>query len=130
MADAWRFHAFFTTTDPDALDTVAGERLTAATRSSKTVHADRKNSPLAHLPSGKFAANAAWLVLATMAFNLSRAAATLTGAALANATTGYSIAIGRSSRSARRAARRYGVFVGPASDHRPHREQAPEVGPG
>ena len=51
------------------------------------VHADLKNSALAHLPSGKFTANAAWLVLAVMAFNLTRAAATLTGPALAKATT-------------------------------------------
>jgi hypothetical protein len=41
------------------------------------VHADLKNSALAHLPSGKFAANAAWLVLAVIAFNLTRAAATV-----------------------------------------------------
>ena len=51
------------------------------------VHADLKNSALAHLPSGKFTANAAWLVLAVMAFNLTRAAATITGPALARATT-------------------------------------------
>jgi hypothetical protein len=42
---------------------------------------------MAHLPSGSFAANAAWLVLAVIAFNLTRAAATLTGPALAKATT-------------------------------------------
>ena len=42
------------------------------------VHADLKNSALAHMPSGKFCANAAWLVCAVMAFNLTRAAATLT----------------------------------------------------
>ena len=40
--------------------------------------ADLKNSALAHMPSGKFCANAAWLVCAVMAFNLTRAAATLT----------------------------------------------------
>ena len=51
------------------------------------VHADLKNSALAHLPSGKFTANAAWLVLAVIAFNLTRAAATLTGPDLAKATT-------------------------------------------
>ena len=38
------------------------------------VHADLKNSALAHLPSGVFSANAAWLVLAVIAFNLTRAA--------------------------------------------------------
>jgi hypothetical protein len=43
------------------------------------VHADLKNSALAHLPSGKFCANAAWLVCAVLAFNLTRAPATLTG---------------------------------------------------
>ncbi|HEY3086592.1 MAG TPA: hypothetical protein VGJ59_00830 [Jatrophihabitantaceae bacterium] len=41
------------------------------------VIADLKNGPLAHLPSGRFNANGAWLVLAAMAFNLSRAAAPL-----------------------------------------------------
>ena len=51
------------------------------------VHADLKNSALAHLPSGKFTANAAWLVLAVMAFNLTRAAATLAGPAMGKATT-------------------------------------------
>ena len=51
------------------------------------VHADLKHSALAHLPSGKFCANAAWLVLAVIAFNLTRAAATLTGPKLAKATT-------------------------------------------
>jgi hypothetical protein len=45
-------------------------------------------SALAHLPSGRFTANAAWLVLAVMAFNLTRAAAALTGTRLAKATTG------------------------------------------
>lgn len=34
-----------------------------------------------------FTANAAWLVLAVIAFNLTRAAATITGPALAKATT-------------------------------------------
>jgi hypothetical protein len=36
-------------------------------------------TPLAHLPSGKYAANAAWLALAVIAFNLTRAAATAAG---------------------------------------------------
>ena len=50
-------------------------------------HADLKNAALAHLPSGVFAANAAWLVLAVMAFNLTRAAGTLGSPELARATT-------------------------------------------
>jgi hypothetical protein len=37
------------------------------------VIADLKNGPLAHLPSRRFNANGAWLVLASMAFNLTRA---------------------------------------------------------
>jgi hypothetical protein len=51
------------------------------------VIADLKNSALAHLPSGSFAANSAWLVLAAMAFNLTRAAGTLASTFHARATT-------------------------------------------
>jgi hypothetical protein len=87
LFDTWRFHAFFTTTDPEVLDTVAADKTHRGHAVIEQVHADLKNSALAHLPSGKFAANAAWLVLAVIAFNLTRAAATLTGPALARATT-------------------------------------------
>jgi hypothetical protein len=52
------------------------------------VNADLMNSTLAYLPSGKFTANAAWLVLAVMAFNLIRAAATIASGRLTRATTG------------------------------------------
>jgi hypothetical protein len=52
------------------------------------VNADLKAGPLAHLPSGKFAANSAWLVLATIAFNLTRAAGALASTFHARATTG------------------------------------------
>lgn len=38
------------------------------------VNADLKNSTLAHLPSGRFGANSAWLVAAVMSYNLTRAA--------------------------------------------------------
>ena len=41
------------------------------------VIADLIDGPLAHLPSGEFAANAAWLTCAGIAHNLLRAAATL-----------------------------------------------------
>ena len=87
LFDTWRFHAFFTTTDPDVLDTVAADKTHRGHAIIEQVHADLKNSAMAHLPSGSFAANAAWLVLAVIAFNLTRAAATLTGPALAKATT-------------------------------------------
>jgi hypothetical protein len=76
LFDLWRFHAFFTTVPAEQLDTV------------EQVHADLKASALAHLPSGRFTANSAWLVLAVIAFNLTRAAATLTAAPdLVKATT-------------------------------------------
>jgi hypothetical protein len=55
------------------------------------VIADLKAGPLAHLPSGVFTANAAWLALAMIAFNLLRAAGALAasqqGQGLAVATT-------------------------------------------
>jgi hypothetical protein len=87
LFDIWRFHAFFTTTSPDVADTVAADKTHRGHAIIEQVHADLKHSALAHLPSGKFAANSAWLVLAVIAFNLTRAAATLTGPTLAKATT-------------------------------------------
>jgi hypothetical protein len=87
LFDTWRFHAFFTTTDSDVAGTVASDQTHRAHAIIEQVHADLKHSALAHMPSGKFTANAAWLVLAVMAFNLTRAAATLTGPGLAKATT-------------------------------------------
>jgi hypothetical protein len=51
------------------------------------VIADPKNGPLAHLPSGNFMANSAWLVLAAIAFNLTRAAGALASTFPAKATT-------------------------------------------
>lgn len=85
LFDAWRFHAFFTTTDAD---TVTADKIHRGHAIIEQVHADLKDSALAHLPSGRFNANAAWLVLATIAFNLTRAAATLTGPGLAKARSG------------------------------------------
>jgi hypothetical protein len=88
LFDTWRFHAFFTTTAPEELDTVAADQTHRRHAIIENVHADLKASALAHLPSGKFSANAAWLGCAVMAFNLTRAAATLTKApVLAKATT-------------------------------------------
>jgi hypothetical protein len=43
------------------------------------VIAGPKDGPLAHLPSGKYPANAAWRALAVIAFNLARVAATAAG---------------------------------------------------
>jgi hypothetical protein len=85
LFEVWRFHAFFTTS---RLDTVTADKTHRGHAVIEQVHADLKSSALAHLPSGRFTANAAWLVLAVIAFNLTRAAATLTGPHLAKATTG------------------------------------------
>ena len=87
LFDTWRFHAFFTTTNPHDADTVTADKTHRAHAIIEQVHADLKHSALAHLPSAKFTANAAWLVLAVIAFNLTRAAATITGPTLAKATT-------------------------------------------
>jgi len=88
LFDTWRFHAFFTTTATDDLDTVAADQTHRRHAIIENVHADLKASALAHLPSGVFNANAAWLVCAVMAFNLTRAAATVTATAvLARAAT-------------------------------------------
>jgi hypothetical protein len=51
------------------------------------VIADLKAGPLAHLPSGNFMANSAWLVLAAIAFNLTRTAGALASIFHAKATT-------------------------------------------
>jgi hypothetical protein len=88
LFSTWRFHAFFTTAKSSDRDTVAADQTHRRHAIIENVHADLKASALAHLPLGKFNANAAWLVCAVMAFNLTRAAATLTKApALARATT-------------------------------------------
>ena len=79
LFDTWRFHAFFTTADPDLLDTIAADKTHRGHAVIEQVHADLKGSALAHLPSGVFTANAAWLVLAVIAFNLTRVAGVLTG---------------------------------------------------
>src|SRR4051794_34308159 len=87
LFDTWRFHAFFTTADADVLDTITADKTHRHHAVIEQVHADLKHSALAHLPSGVFNANAAWLVLAVIAFNLTRAAGTLAAPDLAKATT-------------------------------------------
>jgi Transposase DDE domain group 1 len=87
LFELWRFHAFFTTTDPADADTVAADKTHRAHAIIEQVNADLKHAALAHLPSGRFAANSAWLVCAVMAFNLTRATAALAGGPLARATT-------------------------------------------
>ena len=101
---AYRYHAVFTNSP---LSMLAAEKAHRAHAIVEQVIADLKNGPLAHLPSGYFWANSAWLVCATMAFNLTRAAGVLASTFHAKATTGtiraQLITIpGRLARSARR----------------------------
>jgi Transposase DDE domain group 1 len=70
----WRHHAVFTDSPLPMVDAEADHRRHAVI---EQVIADLKNGPLAHLPSGKFMVNSAWLVLAVIAFNLLRAAGAL-----------------------------------------------------
>jgi hypothetical protein len=65
LFDTHRFHAFFATRD---LDTVTVDKTHRAHAVIEQVNAGREYSALAHLPSGKFAAHAARLVLACIAF--------------------------------------------------------------
>jgi Transposase DDE domain group 1 len=81
----YRHHALFTDSPLPMIEAEAAHRAHAIV---EQVIADLKNGPLAHLPSGSFAANSAWLVCATIAFNLTRAAGVLASAFHAKATTG------------------------------------------
>jgi Transposase DDE domain group 1 len=80
----YRHHAIFTDSPLPMLQAEAHHRGHAVI---EQVFADLKAGPLAHLPSGRFAANSAWLVLAAMAFNLTRAAGALASLRHAKATT-------------------------------------------
>jgi hypothetical protein len=80
----WRHHAVFTDSPLPLLEAEADHRRHATI---EQVIADLKNGPLAHLPSGRFAANGAWLVLTAIAFNLTRAAGALASLMHAKATT-------------------------------------------
>ena len=74
---AWRYHAVFTNSPLRMLQAEAAHRGHAII---EQVIAELKDGPLAHLPSGTFNANAAWLACAAMAFNLTRAAGALASA--------------------------------------------------
>lgn len=58
---AWRYHAFITDSTVELVQAEKHHREHAVV---EQVHADLKDSALAHMPSGSFAANAAWLALA------------------------------------------------------------------
>jgi hypothetical protein len=71
---AWRYHAVFTDSPFVLAQAESHHRGHAVV---EQVFADLIDGPLAHLPSGHFAANAAWLTLAAISHTLTRAAATL-----------------------------------------------------
>ena len=78
----WRYHPFFT----DSVEPVAEADITHRRHAIiETVFADLIDGPLAHMPSGRFGANSAWILCAAIAHNLLRAAATLSGQAHAAA---------------------------------------------
>jgi Transposase DDE domain group 1 len=70
----WRYHAVFTDS-PFAL--IQAEEQHRDHALVEQVFADWTDGPLAHLPSGSFPANAAWLACAAIAHNLLRAAGSL-----------------------------------------------------
>jgi hypothetical protein len=80
----WRHHAVFTDSPFELLQAEEQHRGHAIV---EQVFAGLNDGPLAHLPSGRFNANAAWLAVAAMAFNLLRAAGALASRALARART-------------------------------------------
>jgi hypothetical protein len=79
---AWRYHALFTDSPFTMLQAEEHHRGHAQ---AEQVFADWNDGPLAHLPSGSFPANAAWLACAAIAHNLLRAAGSLASLAGAKA---------------------------------------------
>lgn len=71
----YRHHAFITNS---TLELVEADERHRGHAVIEQVIAELKDGPLAHLPSGKYAANAAWVAHAVIAFNIARAAAVAT----------------------------------------------------
>jgi Transposase DDE domain group 1 len=72
----WRYHAVLTDSPFELIQAEGQHRDHAIV---EQVFADWNDGPLAHLPSGHFPANAAWLACAAICHNLTRAAGTLAG---------------------------------------------------
>jgi hypothetical protein len=72
----WRYHPFLTNSELPTAEADITHRRHAII---ETTFADLIDGPLAHIPSGLFAANCAWLACAVIAHNLLRAAGTLAG---------------------------------------------------
>ena len=79
----WDYHAFVTDRTLPLAEVEADHRRHAIVEQHI---AELKSAGLAHLPSGKFTANAAWLALTVMAHNLGRAVGQLAGPELERAT--------------------------------------------
>jgi hypothetical protein len=79
---AWRYHAIFT---DSPFVTLQAEEHHRGHAQAEQVFADWTDGPLAHLPSGSFPANAAWLALTAISCNLLRAAGALASLAYATA---------------------------------------------
>jgi len=72
----WRYHPFLTDTDLPVEQADITHRQHAII---ETVFADLIDGPLAHIPSGQFGANSAWVLCVAIAHNLLRAAGVLAG---------------------------------------------------
>ena len=82
----WRYHTFVT--DRNDLDTADADAYHRAHATVELAIRDLKNNAgLEHLPSGRFAANAAWLTCAALAHNLFRWIDRLAGARRGNTLT-------------------------------------------
>ena len=79
---AWRYHAVLT---DSPFEMIAAEEHHRGHAIIEQVFADWNDGPLAHLPSGSFPANAAWLACAAISCNLLRAAGALASLAYAKA---------------------------------------------
>jgi hypothetical protein len=77
LLPGYRYHAVFT---DSPLPMVQAEHCHRGHAIVEQVIAELKGGPLAHLPSGSFAANGAWLVCAAIAYNLLRASGCLASA--------------------------------------------------
>jgi hypothetical protein len=72
----WRYHPFFTNTTEPAPQADITHRQHAII---ETVFADLIDGPLAHMPSGRFGANSAWVLCAAIAHNLLHATGVIAG---------------------------------------------------
>lgn len=98
LFDTYRYHAFITNS---TLDTVQADKTHRQHAIIEQTIEELKTGPLAHLPSGKFTANAAWLAFAVIAHNISRAAAVAAGRPTARMLTIQHTLIGVPARLAR-----------------------------